>query len=92
MGWGTKPTKSHYTSPFSLSGSSGKKVSVSIPIGDKANQIQSLPDSYKFDDLKVKSNTNENISPTDKVRVHGMRMGSASDDTIYIETTYFEKI
>ena len=70
----------------------GKKISVSISIGDKANQIQSLPDSYKFDDLKVKSNTNEIISPTDKVRVHGMRMGSASDDTIYIETTYIEKI
>ncbi len=77
---------------YELKDRQGKKVSVSIPIGEKANQIQTLPEAYKYDDLKVKSNTNENISPADKVRVHGLRMGSASDDTIYIQITYIEKI
>ena len=70
----------------------GKSTSVSFLVGQKENQMESLPDSYKEEDLKVYTNLKEIVGPNDKIRVHGIRLGSSQDNTIYIESKWIEKV
>ena len=70
----------------------GKSISVSFPVGEKENQMESLPDSYKVEDLKVHTNLKEIVGPNDKVRIHGIRLGSSLDNTIYVQSKWIEKV
>jgi hypothetical protein len=70
----------------------GKSISVSFPVGEEENQMESLPDSYKVEDLKVHTNLKEIVGPNDKVRIHGIRLGSSLDNTIYVQSKWIEKV
>lgn len=71
---------------------SGKELSVSIPVGTKENQIESLPDSYTMDDLKVRTHLKEVAGTKDKVRIHGIRLGSKKEGSIYVQSKWIERV
>ncbi|NBP59048.1 hypothetical protein EBU71_21365, partial [bacterium] len=72
--------------------SKGKSVSVSLPVGEKENQMEGLPNPYKEEDLKVHTNLKEIVGPNDKVRIHGIRLGSSLDNTVYVQSIWIEKV
>jgi len=50
---------------------SSQSVTVTIDVGDKANQMDNLPDSYSDSDLVVRDNAGNTLGVGDKARVTG---------------------
>ncbi len=75
---------------FSEPGRKGKTAHLSLKVGSDENEIEKLGKKYKLNDMKVHTKDDKIVGPGDRVRVHGMRLGS--DKSCYIKVDLVEKL